>query len=136
MSAGELERLREQQRAVSAVLRAVARADGLQPVLEEIVQSATRLCAADNGRLWLYVDGLLKAFANFGLAEEYEYDRAHPHPLDRSTMAGRTGLAREPVHIPDVLADPEYTYAGPVITPWSAGSSHIWGHSSISPAMG
>jgi hypothetical protein len=42
------ERLREQQRAVSNVLRAVARSEGLQPVLDEIVESATLLCACSH----------------------------------------------------------------------------------------
>jgi class 3 adenylate cyclase len=111
--AEELERMREQQTAVSNVLRAVARSEGLQPVLDEIVEAATRLCAGDNGRLWLLKDGVLHAFANHGLAEEYEYDRQHPHTVDRTTLAGRAALTREPVHIPDVLDDPEYSYAGP-----------------------
>ncbi len=111
--AGELESLREQQRAVNAVLRAVARSEGLQPVLDQIVESATRLCAGENGRLFLLRDGLMHAVANHGLAEEYEYDRQHPHPVDRTTLAGRAALTREVVHIPDVEADPEYSYAGP-----------------------
>jgi class 3 adenylate cyclase len=108
-----IESLREQQRAVSDVLRAVARAEGLQPVLDEIVESATRLCAGENGRLFLLRDGLMHAVANYGLAEEYEYDRHHPHPVDRTTLAGRAAVTREAVHIPDVDLDPEYSYAGP-----------------------
>jgi class 3 adenylate cyclase len=111
--AGQLERLREQQRAVSNVLRVFARAEGLQPVLDEIVESATLLCAGENGRLFLFKDGLMHALANYGLAEEYEYDRKHPHPVDRTTLAGRAALTREPVHIPDLDLDPEYSYAGP-----------------------
>ena len=111
--AGQLERLREQQRAVSNVLRAFARAEGLQPVLDEIVESATRLCAGENGRLFLLKDGLMHAFANYGLADEYDYDRQHPHPVDRTTLAGRAAFTREPVHIPDLDLDPEYSYAGP-----------------------
>jgi class 3 adenylate cyclase len=109
----DLERLREQQRAVSDVLRAVARSEGLQPVLDEIVESATRLCAGDNGRLWLVEDGLLRAAAQFGSPETYEYDVQHPHIVDRTSLAGRVALTHAPVHIPDVLADPEYTYPGP-----------------------
>jgi class 3 adenylate cyclase len=107
------ENLREQQRAVSNVLRAVARSEGLQPVLDEIVESATRLCAGDNGRLWLLKDGLLHAAAHYGLPETYEYDVQHPHAVDRTSLAGRVALARAPAHIPDILADPEYTYPGP-----------------------
>ena len=107
------ERLREQQRAVSNVLRAVARSEGLQPVLDEIVESATRLCAGDNGRLWLVKDGLLHAAAQYGSPETYEHDVQHPHTVDRTSLAGRVALTHAPVHIPDILADPEYTYPGP-----------------------
>jgi class 3 adenylate cyclase len=104
---------RQQQRAVSRVLHAVTRAEGLQPVLDDVVEAATLLTGVENGRLWLVKDGLLHAFANYGLDETFEYDREHPHPIDRSTMAGRAALARAPVQIPDVLEDPEYTYSGP-----------------------
>ena len=113
MSNEEVERLREHQRALSNVLRSVARAEGVQPVLDEIVESATRLCAGENGRLWLFKDGLLHAVANCGRVKQFEYDREHPHALDRTTLAGRAALARAPVHIPDVDLDPEYSYAGP-----------------------
>jgi class 3 adenylate cyclase len=109
----DVERLREQQRVVSNVLRAVTRSEGLQPVLDEIVESATRLCSGDNGRLWLLKDGLLHAAAHYGLQETYEYDLQHPHAIDRTSVAGRVALAQAPVHIPDILADPEYTYPGP-----------------------
>jgi signal transduction histidine kinase len=34
-----------------------------------------------------------------------------PVPTGRGTLAGRTAYEGRPVHIPDVLADPEYTYA-------------------------
>ena len=109
----QLEDLREQQRAISGVLRAVARSVGLQPVLDEVVDACTRLCAADDGALWLLEGTLLHSVAHHGEAETAEYDRQHPHALDRTTAAGRTAVTREPVHIPDILADPEYAYAGP-----------------------
>src|SRR5919198_3649115 len=107
------ESLREQQRAISDVLRAVTRSEGLQPVLDEIVESATRLCAGDNGRLWLVKDGLLHAAAHYGSPETYEFDVQHPHTVDRTSLAGRVALTHAPVHIPDILVDPEYTYPGP-----------------------
>ena len=119
MSSREVERLREQQRAVSDVLRRVARSEGLQPVLDEVVRAATDLCEGENGRLWLFEDGLLHAFANHGLPETYEYDRQHPHAPGRTSLAGRTALTRSVVHIADIEADPEYTYEGP--RPWNAG---------------
>src|SRR5438067_1063809 len=101
------------EQAVSDVLRAVIRSERLQPVLDEIVESATRLCSGDNGRLWLLAVGLLHAAARYGSPETYEYDAEHPHTVDRASMAGRVALTEAPVHIPDILADPEYTYPGP-----------------------
>src|SRR4030095_15675551 len=115
--ARELEDLREQQRAISGVLRAVARSAGLEPVLEEVAEACRRLCDADHGSLWLLRDGLLHVGAHQGEPAGAEYDREHPHLLDRTTAAGRAALERRPVQIPDVLADPEYTYAGPRFFP-------------------
>jgi class 3 adenylate cyclase len=112
--ARRLEELHEQQRAISGVLRAVAHNAGLQPVLEEVVEASKRLCGADHGALWLLDEhGLLQSAAHHGEPEGAEYDRQHPHVLDRTTAAGRAAVARSPVHIPDVLADPEYIYSGP-----------------------
>jgi adenylate cyclase len=111
--AHELEDVREQQRAISGVLRAVARSAGLQPVLEEVAEACRRLCKADHGALWLLEDGLLHVGAHDGEPEGAQYDLEHPHPIDRTTAAGRVALERMSVHIPDVLADPEYTYPGP-----------------------
>jgi adenylate cyclase len=119
--ARRLEAAKEQQRAIGRVLRAVARAEGLQPVLDEVVQAATDLSGVENGRLFLVEQGLLRAFANHGIDETFEYDQEHPHPMDRTSLAGRAALTRAPVHIPDVLEDPEYTYAGP--RPYRAGLS-------------
>jgi len=44
--ARQLEDLREQQHAISDVLRAAARSTGLQSVLDEIVEVGRRLCDA------------------------------------------------------------------------------------------
>jgi class 3 adenylate cyclase len=119
--ARRLDAAREQQRALGRVLRAVARAEGLQPVLDEVVKSATLLSGVENGRLWLVKDGLLHAFANCGLDETFEYDRQHPHAIDGTTLAGRTASTRADVHVPDILKDPAYAYAGP--RPYRAGLS-------------
>jgi class 3 adenylate cyclase/putative methionine-R-sulfoxide reductase with GAF domain len=111
-AARELEDVREQQRAISGVLRAVARSAGLQPVLDEIVEAGRRLCDADYGALYLLDQELLRLATYHGAPGSAEYDQEHPHALDRTTGAGRTAVTGKPVHIPDVLADPEYVYGG------------------------
>ena len=111
--ARQLEDAREQQRAISGVLRALARRAGIQPLLDEVVEACERLCRADHGALYLLEDGLLLSVAADTHAEGAEYDRQHPHALDRTTGAGRAAVTREIVHIPDIRDDREYSYAGP-----------------------
>ena len=105
--------MREQQRAISGVLRAVARSAGVQPVLDEVVEACERLCRADYGALYLLQHGLLHVVAHDTTSLGAEWDRQHPHALDRTTGAGRAAVERKPIHIPDLQADPEYTYGGP-----------------------
>ena len=111
-AASQLEILREQQRVSSQVLRAVARGAGLQSVLDEVAEAASCLCAAENGRLWLFRDGMLHVVASSGSREGYD-THEQPGVPHRGTMAGRAAVTRAVVHLPDVDADPEYTYAGP-----------------------
>ena len=50
--------------------------------------------------------------ASYGLSPEFaEYVANHPARMDRASATGRVLLERKIVHVPDVLADPEYTYA-------------------------
>jgi class 3 adenylate cyclase len=111
-----IENLREQQRAVGRVLRAVTRDKGLQPVLDGVVEEAVRLCEGVSAQLYLLEGGLLTSNTKYGQPEADtgpDYDREHPHELDRTTIAGRAAVTREVAHIPDVDADPEYAYGGP-----------------------
>lgn len=107
------ERLREQQDAISSVLRAVVRSVELQPVLDEVTTAAMRLCAGQYALLYLAEGDLLLAVAGVGGVHQWEYDKSHPHAFDRTTFAGRTAVTREIVHVPDVLLDSEYAYSGP-----------------------
>jgi class 3 adenylate cyclase len=107
-----IESLREQQKAVSEVLRAVARSEGLDSVLHAVVEVAARLCDAEYGEVHL-VDGehLRLAVGHGGPPELYEYERQHPHVADRSTVTGRVALSRDVVHIPDIREDPEFSWS-------------------------
>src|SRR5262249_46352820 len=51
----------------------------------------------------------LTAHNDFSL-EYQEYMKQHPIPPGRGTLVARTAQGVTPVHIPDVLADPEYTF--------------------------
>jgi signal transduction histidine kinase/CheY-like chemotaxis protein len=113
---GEAERLaevREQLAATSEVLAAIGRsASDLEGVLETVVASARKLCAADAAQVFL-VDGDRYRFAyGSGTSREYrEFIANNPVILDRGTVAGRVGLDGHAAQITDVLADPDYGLA-------------------------
>jgi adenylate cyclase len=109
----QLASMHEQQRAVADVLRAVARSEGLQVVFDVALEAANRLCAGDFGSLYLLEDELLRPVAQQGgSAAQAEYERSHPHTKDRHTLVGRVAVTERTVHIPDALADPEYSWPG------------------------
>ena len=85
----ELEDVREQQRAISGVLRAVARASGLQPVLSEVAEACRRLCDADHGALWLLQGELLHLGAHDGEPDGMRYDKASARSTGRLRPAAR-----------------------------------------------
>ena len=109
----ELAEVREQLAATSEVLAVIGRsAFDLERVLETVVESARRLCAADAGQVFL-VDGDRCRFAyGSGMTAEYrEFIANNPVVLDRGTLNGRVGLDRRATQITDVLADPDYSLA-------------------------
>ena len=99
-------RLGDQRRAISDVLRAVAGSQGLQRVLDEIVAAARTLCHGDHSQLYLLEGDRLQIHAQSGPG--LDRAQAETHPLDRSSVVGRTALEREVVQIPDVAEDPDY----------------------------
>ena len=107
-------RLGDQRRAVADVLRAVAGSHGLQRVLDEIVTAARRLCRGDHSQLYLLAGDVLRLHAE-SVEDDAVSGRAGPatgrHALDRTSVAGRTGMARTVVQIPDVLEDVDYPVA-------------------------
>jgi class 3 adenylate cyclase len=117
----ELERLREQRQAVGDVLRAVARGEGLEPVLAEIVDAAQRLCQGEHAQLYLREGDIFHIVsASGGPRASLEYAREHPHLRDRTTAVGRVALSNEVVQIADVLADADYDYRAQAIVGYRA----------------
>ena len=86
----EVESLREQQQAVGDVLRAMARSEGFEPVCRAIVDGATRLSAGHHGAMYLADGDVFRAVVlGGGPPDQLEWEQAHPHARDRTTLAGR-----------------------------------------------
>ena len=108
----ELDDLRSRQEAIAEILRALSRSRmRLQPILDQIVEAAARLCRSDGCFIHLVDDGLLRIRASFGAPPEaVEYERLHPDTPGPGSLTGRVALTKKPVHIPNVHADPDYTF--------------------------
>ena len=117
----DLERLREQGRAVGEVLRAVTRGEGLQPVFDEIVAAAQRLCDGEHAQLYLGEREVFHIAAHSGGQRAgFEYDRERPHLRDRTTVIGRVALSNDVAQIADVLVDPDYDHGAQAIVGFRA----------------
>lgn len=117
----EVERLLAEREATRGLLRALARGEGLQPVLDEIVRASQRLCEGEHAQLFMRDGDLFHVTSESGGQKAaLEYARGHPHRVDRRTIVGRVGLTGDVVEIADVLADREYEYGGQAIVGFRA----------------
>ena len=110
----ELTESLDQQTATSEVLKVISRsAFDLQPVLETLIENATKLCGADKGYIHRLRGDVYTIAVSYGASDEFKtFMKEHPiHASGRETLVGRVVLERRPVHIPDVLADPDYKWS-------------------------
>src|SRR6516164_333855 len=115
------------QAATSEVLSVISRSPAdAQPVFDAIVQSAARLCEAIFSVVYLYDGDRLRIAATNNYTPEAKNLTHALHQLkrpDRSNLGGRAILDRKIIHVPDLLADSEYSRDLALAGGWRAALS-------------
>jgi GAF domain-containing protein len=102
----------EQQTATSKVLEVISRsAFDLQAVFETVAESSVRLCGADRAFIYRFDGELLRMAATFNAPQRLtDFISQNPIRPGRYSASGRAAIEHRTIHIPDALADPEYSY--------------------------
>src|SRR5262249_38813899 len=106
----ELRESLRQQTATADVLEVISRSTfDLQAVLDTLAESAVRLCAGDRSVIRRRVGDTYPVAATYGFSpEQRAYREQYLKTPDAGSIFGRALVEGRTVHIPDLLADPEY----------------------------
>jgi GAF domain-containing protein len=102
----------QQQTATADVLKIISRsAFDLPTVLDALIETAARMADAEQGSITREIDGAFFRAASYGYSSGLsDFIRNTPVQMDRSSIAGRALAEQRIVQIPDIRADPEYTF--------------------------
>jgi signal transduction histidine kinase len=105
----ELSESLEQQTAMSEILRVISSSPAdIQPVLDAVVESAARLCEANDAQMFLVDGERLRRVAGYG---QTTFAASDP-TITRSTPAGRAVIDRRAIHVPDLEAELDTDFSG------------------------
>ncbi|MGB6622047.1 MAG: GAF domain-containing protein [Xanthobacteraceae bacterium] len=106
----ELQESLEQQTATADVLHIISRSTfDLQQLLDTLIELAVRLCDADLAAMHRQQGENFRVIATYGGPPNHrDLAGGVPFAPGRGSVIGRAVLERKPIHVADVVADPDY----------------------------
>src|SRR5262252_5954677 len=105
----DLSKALDQQTATSEVLQGISSSPGeLEPVFQDILAHATRLCEASYGAMWLKEGDLFRNAAFHGVLPAAYIEQWRSARVSHTAPTGRVAQSRKPLQIADLREDQTY----------------------------